>query len=298
MLKITNNSCNSILINSKEIEEIIKNPNNFNSLQISATINGCPTEYVSNCSTINCKRFYLKLFPNCCNLTIKDIEFENTLTGNTFKLTDSNYITSFTPIEIIDCNQFQILTDIIKDFFHYNFGINISNSINGSCSFNFLNNFYTYIIDNLPVNIIIKNIKYSLDNQDLIEPFEIQNNLTFSLTSEGILLFPNFFGVDKFVDGVYNICTTILTRNYVEIKECNCYFLDCNTQCKLVTKVENLKENKDKTDLLMIHYALNANSNCGCNCNEMIDLYKQLIKELDIENPTNNNYAGNGCSTC
>jgi hypothetical protein len=300
MLKIENNNCNSLLLNSEDIQDVIKHPENYSSLSIEATINGCKQIYTNQCSLLNCSRFYLKLFPNCCNLTIKNITFENISTGTEFSIADTtNYISGFTSILIQDCGDFNQLTTKLKEFFHYNFGINISTALTGTCNFNSIDNYFTYTIENLPSNIVVKNIQYLLDGVEINEPFEIQNNLTFSVTTEGIELFPNFFGQETLTDGIYSINTKIVTKNFIEISDSTCYFVDCNTQCRLTEKLEGLKENKDKMDLLMIHYALINNSNCGCNCTEMIELFKQLDKELELEVPKQPiNNSGNGCSTC
>ena len=121
-------------------------------------------------------------------------------------------------------------------------------------------------------------------------PFTTTTNL--ELNTVGLKVFPAFFGLTSFIDGVYRISVKRFEENVGTIFIENCLFIDVTIKCKVAALLkEIIEENKVKTGekkstiAHLLHYALVNGSNCGCNCAEMCDVYKELVALLDTINP-------------
>lgn len=284
---IENLNCYNLLIKSDDISDLISNPNKYKSLEISSTINNCQTTYANQCIDLNtCTRNYSITFPNCCNLRIKDIKFKNVLIGDTFNL---NYNNLFIPVSISNCSDISNFSSQLETFLVNNFG-SIYNNFTFTCSYDSNTNYFTYNISGLPTHILPIELVYQLDGIETRNEFVISNNITYLITSEGIVLTPSFYNTTEFYPGIYSINIKLTTKSNIEIEDSNCAFIDCGNNCKIIDKVKDLKTEDDKKDLLLIHYAMVVGSNCGCNCEELNTLYSQFNKLL---NSTNNE-----CSTC
>lgn len=280
MLTISNKDCKFLNLQSEAITDLILNPSKYSDIKITGYINNCTTPFTNECTPFNldCVKSYTKILPNCCNLKIKYITFVNLIVNHEFNIEINRNINS--------CTDLFTTTQIIQSFINLNFLTNLT--LNHNC--NLFNNEFTWIIDGFPDYITIKNIVYELDGYELEESFIIQNQISFYITSDGILIDPLFFNSSLLNSGVYSIDVLLTTINGVEIKESNCFFVDCCIDCQITKNIETLDKD-EKLTMLMLHYGLTSSSNCGCNCDELKLLYNQLNKLLT--NDTNTN-----CSSC
>lgn len=117
-------------------------------------------------------------------------------------------------------------------------------------------------------------------------------------TDEGLKIFPLFFGLTEFVDGVYSF-TFKRFKEGETIIETNCFFVDVTYKCKVASLLKCLlEENRQRTsekistNAHLLHYALVNDSNCGCNCEEMCEAFKELRNLLNSVDPTITNDCG------
>lgn len=119
------------------------------------------------------------------------------------------------------------------------------------------------------------------------------------LSADGLKIFPAFFGLTEFMDGIYKFSVKTFESGKATL-ESNCLFVDITIKCK-VAKLLNciLEENKTKapektgTIIHILHYGLVNGSNCGCNCAEMCEVYEYLVSFLDSIDPET--FADCGC---
>lgn len=111
---------------------------------------------------------------------------------------------------------------------------------------------------------------------------------------------PALYGLESFIDGIYKVKIRAVKTDNSWAEEENCFFLDCETKCKVATFVtaflsHDVEEKEEALYVTMIHYALINASNCGCNCAELCNLYFELSEILASRTPLTNQ---NICSTC
>jgi hypothetical protein len=122
-----------------------------------------------------------------------------------------------------------------------------------------------------------------------LNPFTTTAKL--ELTATGIKVFPAFFGLTEFTDGVYKFDVKSFETDQVTL-ESNCLFVDITFKCKVAALLKCIiEENKIKTGektgtiIHLLHYGLVNGSNCGCNCSDMCVAFRELSALLDSANP-------------
>lgn len=120
-------------------------------------------------------------------------------------------------------------------------------------------------------------------------PYTATPKITFGATS--ITIWPAFFGLTEFTDGIYKFEVKIYEIGQGTTLESNCIFIDITFKCKVAALLKNIiTENKTKsgeklsTTAHILHYALFNGSNCGCNCEEMCQVFtylNDLLSNLD-----------------
>jgi hypothetical protein len=149
-------------------------------------------------------------------------------------------------------------------------------------------------ITGLPSGYVPTIVGYSNGASDSFDNGFSNNKI--SLT-DSLVIHPSFFGIVKYLDGIYGFKVKITDKNGNTTEIENCYFFDVLMKCKVAAKAEYiLEDNTDEysknlaKDLLIAHYALVNSSNCGgCNCIELCSLYKNLELVLSNGNTNFNN---------
>lgn len=217
-------------------------------------------------------------FPTNANSYINGIWFENIYSGFSFNILDSQLL-----VGDYSCSNGNItaLFPIVGQFFNDNFGVIIQQDytydpITGEC---------VYIIYDLPDSI---KPKYFEIESSFVTTYTYFNFLPITngfFDADALLLSPDFFAQgNAFQDGVYTITLTYIDLNGNIITETNCFFLDCNTACLVSTKIKELEEasnEKNATNIFLLHYTLTEGSNCGCNCEELCEIFRKLCTNLN-----------------
>lgn len=122
-----------------------------------------------------------------------------------------------------------------------------------------------------------------IERDDVGTPFELTtDDYTYDTTANTLSLnAQELLGNSIFFDGVYKVSIQYRDEEGSGLIEENCFFLDCETNCKVATKLEELIN--DDTDIHLLHYGLVAAGNCGCNCEEMCELFRKLNALLGDE---------------
>jgi len=281
-MNLSNLDCKNILIQSDTISDLILNPNKYSDIKINVTINDCNTVYTNQCTPFNlaCRSSSSIVLPNCCGLKIKSVFAKMLLTQHEFEIPIQNGT-------IQNCQNVVSIRNEVNSFLLGNYGRN--NVLISSCNFDNQSQTFTLNLLSNSQEVVFTKIVYELDGFEIEGYLEIQNQINFAITHQGIILYPDFFLTEVLSNGIYSIDVILTTVNGVEITESNCLFVDCGLDCLLTEKASTLKDDNEKKDLLLLHYALLAGSNCGCNCDELVELYKQLAKQIGDENR---------CGTC
>lgn len=118
-------------------------------------------------------------------------------------------------------------------------------------------------------------------------------------TADGIKIYPLFFGLTAFIDGIYNFSVKRFEDEQGTVTEDNCLFVDLTYKCKVATLLkciieENKKQSTEKisTVIHVLHYSLVNGSNCGCNCTEMCEIFRELTTLLANVDPQITNDCG------
>jgi hypothetical protein len=87
----------------------------------------------------------------------------------------------------------------------------------------------------------------------------------------------------KFADGVYKIVVTVKddAEGTTTSTEGNCFFVDCETSCKVAKHLKDLLKTETDTEVHLLHFGLTNANNCNCNCDEMCELYRKLFNILN-----------------
>ena len=115
-----------------------------------------------------------------------------------------------------------------------------------------------------------------------------------------IKIFPGFFGLTEFIDGIYKFSIKRYQPGEGTVIESNCLFIDMTLKCKVATLLGYIiEENKTRdseekiaTIAHLLHYSLVNGSNCGCNCEEMCEVFRELNALLVNVDPTITNDCG------
>lgn len=128
---------------------------------------------------------------------------------------------------------------------------------------------------------------------------QLTNTDKAEFTIDGLKIYPLFFGLSAFTDGVYNFSVKRFEDNAGTVLESNCLFVDITYKCKVATLLkciieENKKKDTEKlsTTIHILHYALVNGSNCGCNCTEMCEVFRELTTLLANVDPQITNDCG------
>ena len=145
------------------------------------------------------------------------------------------------------------------------------------------------------INCCTSNCAEQVTTVTFDNPFTTTTKL--ELTGTGLKVFPAFFGLTSFIDGIYRFeikrYPDPLTGVSDTLYEQNCIFVDVTFKCKVASQLKYIiAENKNKGDtekvatiIHLLHYALVNGSNCGCNCAEMCEVFKELNTILNTINP-------------
>ena len=274
------NNCNYLEIKSETLSDFISNSANYTNLTITTTINCCDDTAITseiNEDVIDLRKWTLN-FPVDSTLIMQGLYFEDIYTGQQWNAFSTTY-----PVSTYMCStgDITLLFPIIQAWFTANFGVTVTQTY----TYNAINNVCTYEITDLPtnikpVNLHTKNVS-GVDLYTYFEYFPI-NNLFF--TANSMVMSPQYFGGNEFVDGIYSVELTFTTESGNIITEKNCFFLDCKTACEVSTKLKELqkiKEVENATNIFLLHYTLTEGSNCGCNCSELCELFRKLCLELN-----------------
>lgn len=290
MINLSQVNCSNIEIKSETISDFITVPANYTELEIKAKLNCCDSEEVTATITEDdiAAREWTLDFPTTSSLEISGIYFENIYLGEEYNILSS-------PLLVSDysCSTGTIanLYPIIQAWFTTNFGVTVTQSY----VYDAVTNTCQYTIGNLPSPIRPLKITITRDGveEDIFFSFFPVENI--SITSSAIIIDPELFGLESFVDGIYSFTITYRTAEGDIIIESSCIFFDCETKCKVSTALEDLlKCEKTATNIFLLHYSLTEGSNCGCNCEELCTIFTKLCNELKLIE-TNENCTSCGC---
>lgn len=273
-------NCSYIKIESDILSDFISTPENYTSFTVSAKLNCCnDTTYSQNVigDQITLSEWNIN-FPTTITSYINGIWFENIYNNTSFNVLSSpllvgNYSCSIGTITA--------LFPIVEAYFLANFNIVITqsytyDSVTGEC---------VYTISGLPTSIKPKYFEIetsSITTYSYFSFLPITNGL---FDGGSLLLSPEFFSQgNAFQDGVYSITLNYINSEGNIITENNCFFLDCNTACTVSTKIKELQEasnEKNATNIFLLHYTLTEGSNCGCNCEELCEIFRKLCTNLN-----------------
>jgi len=169
------------------------------------------------------------------------------------------------------------------------FTTNFATTVTQNYTYDSVANTCQYTITDLPVNITpVKLVTEISGNvQDIYFGYFPIEGMFFN--SNFMYIDPSFFSLDNFIDGVYSFTLTFNTENNTIITESNCFFFDCETKCKVSTKLEELLNcNKTATNIFLLHYTLTEGGNCGCNCEELCTIFNKLCSELGVDESCTN----------
>ena len=278
--------CQFIEVKSDTISDFILNPTNYTSFTISAKLNCCSNESITHTLTgeeIDSNVFTLQ-FPTNGATFLDNFVFENIYTHQQFTLPISG-----------DAVNYMCSTGDITDLFAIVdawFTANFSTTVTQNYTYDAITNTCQYTITDLPNNITpVKLVTETSGNvQDIYFGYFPIEGMFFN--SNFMYIDPSFFSLDNFIDGVYSFTLTFNTENNTIITESNCFFFDCETKCKVSTKLEELLNcNKTATNIFLLHYTLTEGGNCGCNCEELCTIFNKLCSELG----TNESCTNCGC---
>jgi hypothetical protein len=252
----------------------------YTSFTITGKVNCCnDLEYSQtiNEEQIGTSEWNIK-FPTNTSSYINGIWFENIYSGFSFNILDSQLL-----VGNYSCSIGTItgLFPIVAQFFIDNFGVIIQQDytydpVTGEC---------VYIIYNLPDSIKPKYFEIETSSVTTYTYFSFLPLTNAFFDGSSLLLNPEFFNQgNAFQDGVYTITLTYIDINGNIITETNCFFLDCSTACLVSTKIKELEEasnEKNATNIFLLHYTLTEGSNCGCNCEELCEIFRKLCTNLN-----------------
>jgi hypothetical protein len=263
--------CQFIEIKSDIVSDFILNPSNYTSFTITAKLNCCGDEEVTHTlleDEIDNSVFTLQ-FPTNATVFLDQLVFENIFTHQQFLI----------PIETTAATYMCSTGDITSLFTIVDawFTTNFATTVTQNYIYDSVTNTCQYTITDLPVNIIP--VKLTTDIQEIyfgyfpIEGMFVNNYMLY--------IAPSFFSLLNFVDGIYSFTLTFNANGQVITTESNCFFFDCETKCKVSTKLNELLDcNKTATNIFLLHYTLTEGSNCGCNCEELCIIFNKLCSEL------------------
>lgn len=281
MLKLSKTTdCSYIKIESDILSDFISTPENYTSFTVSAKLNCCTDSNYSQTiigDQITLSEWNIN-FPTTTTSYINGIWFENIYTNASFNVLSSpllvgNYSCSIGTISA--------LFPIVEAYFVANFGITpvqsyTYDSVTGEC---------IYTISGLPTSIKPKYFEIETSSITTYTYFNFLPIVNGIFDGGSLLLSPEFFSQgNAFQDGVYTITLTYINLEGNIITETNCFFLDCNTACTVSTKIKELQEasnEKNATNIFLLHYTLTEGSNCGCNCEELCEIFRKLCTNLN-----------------
>ena len=92
-----------------------------------------------------------------------------------------------------------------------------------------------------------------------------------------------YFGAD-IPDGIYGVNIQVTSSGGTGSETNSCKFIDCVTKCKVASKIEDLLDCNEESDIFLLHYALSISDECYCVCDDLCELYNRLVKLLDVDN--------------
>lgn len=256
------------------------NPSNYTKFVISSTVNCCTTSVYTQTideTQIGTSEWSVQ-FPTDITATLTGLWFENVYTNVSF-----NALSTAVPVIDYSCITGDItnLFTIIEDWFDVNLGVTITQSY----TYDAVTGICTYTISGLPNSIKPKYFEVltsTITTYNYFTYLPISNGF---FDSSSLLLSPLFYGMgNTFQDGVFTIELTYTTASGNIITEKNCFFLDCVTACTVSTKIKELEQasnEKNATNIFLLHYTLTEGSNCGCNCSELCEIFTKLCNNLN-----------------
>lgn len=266
--------CSYIKMTEGLATDIVANPDSYINVKIKATVNCCE-EYEQELTSeiLDLKRWKVLVVDEPL-VNLNSITFENIVTGVQFEILQGVSFNDFT----CDDADIEDIYSTIQQWFTDNglTGVTQSYEIDDE------NQCY-YVIQDLPSIIRPVSFGYIRANEiERVEYFTPYDVPSLWFTNNGVFVGPEFFNLTNFTDGIYNFTIEAETITGDFISESNCFFFDCNTKCKVSTKLEELKKcNKSGTNLFLLHYTLVEGSNCGCNCEALCEIFENLCSELE-----------------
>ena len=287
-MTISNYNNKYVQVKSEFISDLIQNLQQYQSIEVKGNINCCP-DYFTKSVQFTQTGWYIDLTKAVQAESILDsINIQNVLTLQKISIPantiDAGYVNNNCTTNSCTLQDFSgyfiaIIKPLIDNWFAVN-GLtsNVSVTIQGNI----------LIVGNLPANFIMHSIEYGAEQ---LEFGYSGINTGFFLQDDSLFIKPQFFGIDKLIDGVYKFEIKISKTQSFTI-ETNCAFIDIETKCKVAATLQNIKKESEtkgiekcSTIIHLLHYALINGSNCGCNCDEMCKVYKELYRLLNNIDP-------------
>lgn len=274
--------CRFVELKSDVISDFILDPTQYTSFTITGKLNCCSNEEVTYTLTgnqIGSNVFTLQ-FPTNEDVFLDQFVFENIYTHQQFYLPIGGDAINYM------CNTGDItdLFTVVQDWFTLNF----STTVTQNYTYNPSTNSCVYTITDLPLNITP--VSLITEYEEIY--FGYFPIVGMFYNSNYMYIAPSFFSLEEFVDGIYSFTVSFNTKDNTITNEANCFFFDCETKCKVSTKLGELMNcNKTATNIFLLHYTLTEGSNCGCNCDELCAIYNKLCSELG----TNESCSNCGC---
>lgn len=138
----------------------------------------------------------------------------------------------------------------------------------------------------------------AVDNQQVeltvIKNCSTEYEVAIDVTEEEIIINNERLGLaadEPIEDGVYNFRLKITQNEGATVEESICKFINCGSDCLMVSVFNNIGKDEDCTAKAMAYYALKLADQCsGCSCADLCTLYAAtgLIPSVDVN--------GCGCS--
>jgi hypothetical protein len=284
---------NNIRIDTSYVQEVLSNPNDYDSIKVDININCC----TSNCTELvdtytlpvdAAAPWYInldtpvKLGNEITRLNIISLKSYHELNVITVPI-DLGYIedncsTSSCTLETYSVYFTPLFKNQIDAYF---LTIGITSNVTVTFDDNIL------IIDNIPTLFAPSSVEYGVaaPYAKLYFGYGEVSSKAF-ISGGGLFIQPDFFSTGKFVNGVYKITVTYTKADGAGyIKEETCSFIDIDLACKVAALLKTVHTNKQSTNAHLLHYALVNGSNCGCNCDDLCKVFKELIDLLNSVDP-------------
>lgn len=241
-------------------------------LQITGKVND-GTLITKNIDLTVPKNKWVLNFVGGAGITVTQIYVKNIFTNQLFPLL-------LEPVALTNANLQNIIVPRINTVLHTTL-----NAVTATVTASLIGTVGIITIDNLPYNLVMEKATFTLLGIDQDDYFTFLLSPDIIINNDVILLKPSFFGLDAFVDGIYNMTSVVTTTDNILIEEQGCFFWDCEMAGKLQLYTDGTECDPHKMHLLLMHYTLTQSSNNACSCENMYDIFSYLA--LSLNNVTN-----------